>query len=126
LTGMVEIESRVRNLEKTSEEQVLTLVELLSNLTFFGELKRSGCVYLKEGQCARFSLQEFEEKLPMVSRCRIRDCKATAQHYHLEISNICCGLCQEANRDKPESFSASLLLKNEKQEIPNNKPQKNR
>jgi len=121
---MVEIENRVQNLEKTSEEQVLTLVELLSNLTFFGELKRSSCVYLKDGQCARFSLEEFEEKLPMVSKCRISGCKATTQHYHLEISNICCGLCHEVNWDRLESSSANLPSKNGKK--PSNKSQKNR
>jgi len=91
-----EFEKRLRKLEKHGFEDALTLVEILGNITFFGNLKMEKCKYAKEGQCGLFFLKsDAKEKIPIATNCRIRDCKGEQVHCHLELSNVTCTFCPE-------------------------------
>ena len=93
-----ELHLRIDQLEEQKTQEVLALVEILSNATFFGELKKANCQFAVNGQCALFILRdEAKNKIPIVSECRIKQCAESARHYHIELSNITCTLCQEAN-----------------------------
>ena len=93
-----ELHLRLDKLEKQKNQEVLALVEILSNATFFGELKKANCQYAINGQCALFILKnDAKNKLPLISECRIKQCEKSAKHYHIELSNITCTLCQEAS-----------------------------
>ena len=95
VTEIDELHRRVDKIERQKSEEVLALVEILSNATFFGEIKRSNCEYAKDGQCSFFVLEGNErEEIPIASQCRIRECHEPFNHRHIEISNISCTLCQ--------------------------------
>lgn len=54
---------RVDKIEKQNSEEILALVEILSNATFFGELKKSNCEYAKRGNAAfSFWMAETETR----------------------------------------------------------------
>jgi len=90
-----ELHRRVDKIEKQNSEEVLALVEILSNATFFGEIKKSNCEYAKDGQCSFFVLDgEERNKMPIIAECRIKECQEPYLHCHIEISNISCTLCQ--------------------------------
>jgi seryl-tRNA synthetase len=90
-----ELNKRLDKLEKQNNQEILTIVEILSNATFFGEMKRANCEYAKNGQCSFFTLKtEAKDKIPIATKCRIRDCTVPAPHCHIEPSNITCALCQ--------------------------------
>jgi hypothetical protein len=90
---MEEINRRLDKLERRSHEELLALLEIMSGANFFGEIKQTSCEYAKENQCSFFSLKKETKKLPLVSDCRINDCKESADHSHLELSNLLCTLC---------------------------------
>jgi len=91
-----EFEKRLKKLEKHGFEDTLTLVEILSNITYFGNLKMEKCKYAKEGQCGLFFLKsDAKKKIPIATSCRIRDCKGEQGHCHLELSNVTCTFCPE-------------------------------
>ena len=95
VTEIDELHRRVDKIERQKSEEVLALVEILSNATFFGEIKRSNCEYAKDGQCSFFVLENKErKKIPIANQCRIRECQEPYLHRHIEISNISCTLCQ--------------------------------
>lgn len=95
VTDIDELHRRIDQIEKQNNEEVLALVEILSNATFFGEIKKTNCEYAKDGQCSFFILDgEKRNKIPIVSECRIRECQEPYLHCHIEISNISCILCQ--------------------------------
>jgi len=95
-----EFEKRLKRLEKHGFEDTLTLVEILGNITFFGNLKMQKCKYAKEGQCELFFLKsDAKEKIPMATSCRIRDCKGEQGHCHLELSNVTCTFCPEGPKN---------------------------
>jgi hypothetical protein len=95
LTQLEELNARVDKMEKQRKQEVLTIVEILSNATFFVEVKKANCEYTKNGQCSFFILKdEAKDKIPIVTDCRITHCKKSPIHCHLELSNITCALCQ--------------------------------
>ena len=95
-----ELRKRVDKLEEQKKDEVLALIEILSNLMFFGEIKKENCGYSENGQCAYFTLKnDSKNKIPVVSKCRIKECKEPAPHCHIELSDITCSLCQKVNND---------------------------
>jgi len=97
LKRLEDFEKRLNKLEAHGFEDTLTLVEILSSMTFFGGLKMEKCKYAEEGQCGFFFLKnEAKKKIPIAGKCRIKDCKGEPDHCHLELSNVTCALCPEA------------------------------
>jgi hypothetical protein len=95
ITEIEELNRRVDKIEGQKSEEVLALVEILSNATFFGEMKKLNCEYAKDGQCGFFILDNDEiNKMPIIAECRIRECQEPSIHCHIELSNISCTLCQ--------------------------------
>ena len=91
-----EFEKRLKLLEKHGIEDSLTLLEILSNITFFGNLKMEKCKYARDGQCGRFFLKlDAAKKIPIATKCRIKGCNGELDHCHLELSNVSCALCPE-------------------------------
>ncbi len=91
-----QVKSRLKKLEDLSFEEFLTLVEIMSNATFFGDIKRTSCEHAKEGQCGLFFLgKEQKQKIPIVTDCRIQGCDASKPHSHIELSNVTCTLCPQ-------------------------------
>jgi len=89
------LHKRIDRIEQENEEQVITLVEILSNATFFGEIKKANCKFAKNGQCEFYVLtMNPKGKLPLSSECRIDGCKESRYHYHIELSNLTCSFCQ--------------------------------
>ena len=96
VTEIEELHKRVDKIEKQKNQEVLALVEILSNATFFGEIKKANCEYAKNEQCSFFTLEgEAKNKMPIASNCRIKQCKEPTLHCHIELSNISCTLCQK-------------------------------
>ncbi len=105
-----ELNERFDKIEEQRKQEILTLIEILSNVTFFGEMKRENCEFSKNGQCSYFSLRKREKnRLPLISECRVEGCNQSKQHYHLEVSNITCALCQNNHH--------SAISEIEKQEL---------
>jgi len=101
LNRLEEFKKRLNKLEKHGFEDTLTLVEILSNITFFGSLKMEKCKYAKEGQCGFFFLKsDAKNKIPTATDCRMRDCKGELDHFHLELSNVTCAFCPRAKIPK--------------------------
>jgi hypothetical protein len=97
VTSLQELQDRLEKLEETRNDEVLTLIEILSNLSFFGEINKAQCQYFKDGQCAYFVVaKEHKNKLPTVSKCRVNGCNKLLEHYHIETSNITCSICQQS------------------------------
>lgn len=89
-----EINIRIEKLEKQGLQNLMSLLEILSNAAFFGEIKKTNCEYAKEGQCSFFFLKkEAKNKLPIAMDCRINDCKDIPGHCHLELCALTCTLC---------------------------------
>lgn len=105
VTEIEELHERMDRIEKQKNQEILTLVEILSNAEFFGEIKKANCEYSKNGQCGFFILEsEAKNKIPIATECRIKQCKESSLHYHIELSNISCTLCQETNNVPVRSF----------------------
>jgi len=114
VTELEELHKRVDKIEKQKNQEVLTLVEILSNATFFGEIKKANCEYAKNGQCSFFILKsEAKNKIPIASECQIKQCKEPSLHCHIELSNISCTLCQRTNNG-PEIHSSEHTSKKSK------------
>jgi len=95
VTEIDELHKRVDKIERQNYQEVLTLVEIMSNATFFGEIKQSNCEFAKDGQCSFFILRsEDKNKIPIAAECRIKECRETSSHCHIETSNISCTFCQ--------------------------------
>ena len=110
-TDLQDLHKRVEKIEQDKDQQVLTLVEILSNATFFGEIKKSNCQYSKRGQCSFYILDpKAKNKIPVATDCRIPSCENLVSHCHLEVSNIACALCQI----KDSSSKISYLRKKAK------------
>ena len=97
-----ELQKRLDDIERQKNDEVLTLVELLANVSFFGEQKKAQCEYAKNSQCSYFFLlNEAKGKIPIATNCRIKECKEPASlHCHLELSNITCSFCENYNGQK--------------------------
>lgn len=93
---MEELQKQLKLLENRDMENSLTLMEILSNITFFGNLKMEKCKYAKDGQCGRYFLDlEAAKKIPIATKCRIKGCSLQSDHCHLELSNSTCAFCPE-------------------------------
>ncbi len=100
------LRTRVDRLEKRDVERLLTMVEVMSNVTFFGEMKRSECEFSKDGQCSLYLLKkEAKGKIPVATECRIHECVVTEKHSHLEANNITCTFCPRRNAADTEQSS---------------------
>ena len=92
-----ELEERLKKLEKHGFEDTMTLVEILSSITFFGGLKMEKCLHAKKEQCGLFFLgSDAKKKIPLATDCRIEKCKGPPGHCHLELSNVTCAFCPKA------------------------------
>ena len=100
---MEELADRIDKLEKRDIEEFLTILEIMSNVTFFGEIKKSNCKHAKHGQCSLFHLEcTANKKIPIATECRIPECDANHDHCHLETNNVTCTLCaQWKNNQNP-------------------------
>lgn len=108
-----EFKKRLEKLEKHEFEDTLTLIEILSTITFFGGLKTKKCKYAKEGQCGLFFLKgEAQKKIPIATDCRIKDCDGEPGHCHLELSNVTCAFCSEwpPNQHTKRDFERPLAI----------------
>jgi len=93
-----ELTTRINKLEKRDVQDFLTLLELMSNVHFFGGMKKTNCEYAKEGQCNLFYLEKkAKNKVPVATECRIPGCNGSNCHCHLEVSNITCSFCPQWN-----------------------------
>ncbi len=111
-TELEELYKRVEKIERQRNQEILTLIEILSNATFFGEIKKANCEHSKKGQCSFFTLEaEAKNKIPIATDCRIKHCNNSPNHCHLELSNIACALCQISNGDSRNSSSKTPLKK---------------
>jgi len=91
-----EAKTRIDKLEKRDMQDLLTLLEIMSNITFFGGLKKENCEYVRDGQCSFFHLQvDSKNKIPLANECRIQGCEETNDHCHLETSNVTCTFCPQ-------------------------------
>jgi len=114
VTNLDELHRRVDKIERQNDEEILALVEILSNATFFGEIKKSNCGYAKDGQCSFFVLDgEERNKMPIITECRIIKCQEPYLHCHIELSNISCTLCQRIVT-RPEKEVSKLASKKSK------------
>ena len=96
-TKPVNIAQRLEKLETNNGQELLTLVEILANATFFGKMKMAVCKHAKNGQCDLFFVDSKEKaKIPLATCCRIKDCKERSPHSHIELSTITCSLCHES------------------------------
>ena len=112
ITEVEELHRRVDKIEIQKNREVLALVEILSNATFFGEMKMANCEYAKKGQCSFFILEnETKNKIPIVTQCLIEQCNEPSRHCHIEISNISSTLCQQTNKTPEKPFSLTHLKK---------------
>ena len=119
VTDIDDLHRRVDKIERQNSEEVLALVEILSNATFFGEIKKTNCEYAKDGQCSFFVLDgEERNKMPIISECRIKECQEPYDHSHIEISNISCVLCQRIVTG-PETEVSKLASKKSKDNFQN-------
>ncbi len=89
-----ELKTRLAKLEQRDIEELMTILEIMSNVTFFGNMKKGRCKYEKHGQCSRFYLQDdAKNKIPTATKCRIPGCNSAYGHYHLEANNVTCTFC---------------------------------
>lgn len=103
LNRLAELEKCLEKLEKHGFEDILTILEILSNLTFFGGLKMEQCEHAKEGQCRYFFLKnDAKKKIPIATNCRIQNCAREQNHCHLELSNVTCALCPAYEAKTPK------------------------
>jgi hypothetical protein len=102
---------RLDKLENSKDQEIITLVEVLANITFFGQLKKNLCQHAKDGQCSFYVVETpLKTHIPFTASCRIKDCEEHSNHSHIDISNITCGLCYEASE-------IELFHSNSKQEL---------
>ena len=109
------LNSRLDKLEEQGVQELLVLVEILSTATFFGDLKRNNCEHAKDGQCGFYFIKnKTENKIPVTSDCRIKDCKNAPPHHHIELSTITCTLCpkwqEQTQTDQTNTNQQSYLL----------------
>ncbi len=106
------LKTRLNKLEEKSLDEYTALLEIMSNATFFGNLKKESCQYSKNGQCSRYALKNGSTRtLPVVAQCRIKDCEVLPSHNHIEVSNLACSLCPHW-KDKEQNNELELTEKN--------------
>jgi hypothetical protein len=108
-----QLRRRIDKIERLQNEEALTIVEILTNITFFGELQKSQCEHAKNGQCSFFVLSnEAKGKIPIATNCRIKQCKEPDPHCHIELSNISCAFCK-MGKNREIISKSKLIKKNE-------------
>jgi len=91
-----ELDNRLNLLEKHVVENSLTLLEILSNIAYFGDFKMKKCEFARDGQCGYFFLKlDATNKIPIATECKIKDCNKQSKHLHLVLSNISCAFCPQ-------------------------------
>jgi hypothetical protein len=111
IAQLEELRARVDRLEKRDVEELLTVIEIMSNVTFFGEMKRADCEFSKDGQCSLYFLKnEAKGKIPLATECRIPKCAAAGEHCHLEASNITCTFCPRRSAVNTGQFLREKIL----------------
>ncbi len=92
---LTDLKMRVSKLEQRSFDEYVTLLEILSNATFFGDMKKGTCEHAKNGQCTLFVLKKeaTDRKVPVVTKCKVSECEQKSDHYHFDTSNVTCSLC---------------------------------
>jgi hypothetical protein len=112
LAELEELNKRLIKLEKQKDQEIVALIEILSNATFFGDLKKVNCLHAKDGQCSFFILKTgAKNKIPIVATCKIENCQVPTKHCHIELSNITCTFCQATKMDPSVSFNDPNQLK---------------
>jgi hypothetical protein len=92
-------------------QDLLTLLEIMSNVYFFGGMKKTNCEHAKNGQCSLFYLQsDAKNKVPVATECKITGCSDNHDHCHLEISNVTCTFCPQWN-------NSQYIVKSDKQNL---------
>ena len=87
---------RLQEIENNKDQEILALVEVLANATFFGQMKKALCQHAKDGQCSLYVVDSSSPgQIPFTDSCRIKECREQSKHSHIELSNITCGLCHE-------------------------------
>jgi hypothetical protein len=119
-----QLHRRIDRIEQLKNEETLTLVEILANITFFGGLKKDQCEHAKNGQCSFFVLlNEAKGKIPISTDCRIKLCKEVDPHCHIELSNISCALCKI---DKEQQTVSKSNFKKNNEIFSRKKPHRDR
>ncbi len=129
ITELEALSKRIDRIEKQKTDEVMTLIEILSNVTFFGEMKQACCEHAKDGQCSYFILtNEATNKIPIVNICQVKKCRETTPHYHLELSNITCSLCElkhnNSTLSRPERKTKPKKTTKKNKDHKNNKKEK--
>jgi hypothetical protein len=116
--GTIRLE--VDKLEKRDVQDLITLLEIMSNIHFFGGIKKTNCKHTKNGQCSLFYLQsDAKNKVPLSTECRIPRCGGNGDHCHLEVSSVTCTFCPQWNKNQPAVYpdkQNSSRRKNRRQE----------
>jgi hypothetical protein len=107
-----DLNKRLTKVEQQKTDEVLTIVEILANFSFFGEIKKSNCGFAKNGQCSYYFLKdESKSRLPISANCRVEECTEYSSHNHIELTNMTCALC-EITKDIISNNSDSRQKKN--------------
>jgi hypothetical protein len=107
-TQLEQLNMRLEKLEKRDMQDLLTLLEIMSNVYFFGGMKKTNCQHAKNGQCSLFYFkEEAKSKVPVATECRISEC-STHDHCHLEISDVTCTFCPHWNNN--QTFTGKVKL----------------
>jgi hypothetical protein len=113
--------TRIDNLEKRHLQEFVTLLEIMSNVTFFGGIKKTNCKYARNDQCSLFYLQSnAKNKIPLATGCRISECNSPNGHLHLEVSKVTCTFCPHYNNqvvaEKDKNNSSRRKNKRQKEQ----------
>lgn len=107
ISDLKSLRNRVESIQTQSEEQILTLIEILANANFFGQQRKDNCEYLKNDLCTYYAIpNDNARKLPIMIECKIANCKSSP-HLHIRATDIGCCLC------KKEKLTISKARKNE-------------
>lgn len=99
LKRLEKIEKRLKKLEIQEFQDTLTLVEMLSNISFFGNLKKKNCKFAKQEQCSFFLVKgNLKKTIPLATECKIHSCEEKSSHCHIELCNATCAICPVAER----------------------------
>jgi hypothetical protein len=115
------IHKRLEQIENHNKNEMLSIIEILSNLSFFGELKQTACEFAVNGQCSCFTIDRTTcNRIPLVSECRIKNCQESKNHYHIELSKLSCGLCQNG-QIKSQKRKFNTIIKAKRNKVKNKK-----
>jgi hypothetical protein len=109
------INRRLKKIECQKNDELLTLVEMLANISFFGDMKKARCDFAKNSQCSYFVLDSKSKgRLPISASCRVKGCKEHISHRHIELTNMTCALCEISSDLTIGDNNPSRLAQNRK------------